>query len=385
MLPSEYESPLSSQQLMRIARLGALALFLSTIEYMIPKPVPFMRLGLANVPIMLSLQMLPFSGYVVLVLLKVIGQALVNGTLFSYIALFSLFGTAASSLVMYAIYRAGRHHVSFIGISTAGALASNGVQLVLSRYIIFGPSAWLIAPPFLIMGLITSVILGVFTEVFVHKSAWYAQQRADVQNLDDSTVLPPVSSGASLDLRLLTGFAVLPALLFQQQLIGTVVIAALAVAAALAHGKRFRLLPNLLLIVSVTLANLMQKNGLVLTEIFGYPITAGALELGLKKACTLIGMIYLSQYMVSARPSLPGPIGMLVSRQLYYFERITELWKGSGSTGVIARIDELLFSLDAIEETQQESSAAHHVLLQPLWSLLLISISWGVFAAGLYL
>jgi len=385
MLPSEYESPLSSQQLLRIARLGALALFLSTIEYMIPKPVPFMRLGLANVPIMLSLQMLPFSGYAVLVLLKVIGQALVNGTLFSYIALFSLFGTAASSLVMYAIYRAGRHHVSFIGISTAGALASNGVQLVLSRYIIFGPSAWLIAPPFLIMGLITSVILGVFTEVFVHKSAWYAQQRADVQSLDASAVLPPVSSGASLDLRLLTGFAVLPALLFQQQLTGTLVIAVLAVAAALAHGKRFRLLPNLLLIVSVTLANLMQKNGLVLTEIFGYPITAGALGLGLKKAFTLIGMIYLSQYMVSARPSLPGSIGMLVSRQLYYFERITELWKGSGSTGVIARIDELLFSLDAIEETQQESSATHHVLMQPLWSLLLISISWGVFAAGLYL
>ena len=34
-------------------------MFLSVIEYMIPKPMPFMRLGLAHLPILLSLLIFP--------------------------------------------------------------------------------------------------------------------------------------------------------------------------------------------------------------------------------------------------------------------------------------------------------------------------------------
>jgi len=33
------------------ALLAAFCFFLSTIEYMLPKPMPFMRLGIANLPI----------------------------------------------------------------------------------------------------------------------------------------------------------------------------------------------------------------------------------------------------------------------------------------------------------------------------------------------
>jgi heptaprenyl diphosphate synthase len=87
------------------ALLGALCLFLSTVEYLIPKPLPFMRLGLANLPLILALDLFPFRAFMALVCLKALGQALVTGTLFSYVFLFSLAGTVASALSMYGLRR----------------------------------------------------------------------------------------------------------------------------------------------------------------------------------------------------------------------------------------------------------------------------------------
>lgn len=159
-----------------VALLAAFALFLSTVEYMIPKPVPFMRIGLANLPLIIGLGILSDREYVLLALLKVVGQGLVTGTIFSYIALFSLAGTAASALIMFLLYHYLHRWISLLGISIAGAMASNIAQLQLSRLILFGDAARLIAPPFLIVGLITSIILGIFAEQFVARSSWYARQ-----------------------------------------------------------------------------------------------------------------------------------------------------------------------------------------------------------------
>ncbi len=156
-----------------VALLAACALFLSTIEYLIPKPLPFMRLGLANLPLIIALGLLTWKEYLLLALLKVLGQALITGTIFSYIVLFSIAGTAASILAMLLTYNWLKKRVSLIGVSIAGAMASNSAQLLLSRYLLFGEAAKLIAPPFLIVGLITSVILGFFAQQFIAKSSWY--------------------------------------------------------------------------------------------------------------------------------------------------------------------------------------------------------------------
>jgi heptaprenyl diphosphate synthase len=134
------------------ALLGAFCLFLSTIEYMIPKPLPFMRIGIANLPLMLALDIFPLPAFALLVGIKILGQALITGTLFSYIFLFSLAGTALSALSMYGLRLSfGARRISFVGVGTAGALISNLTQLILAWVFIFGKSARYIAPPFLAM------------------------------------------------------------------------------------------------------------------------------------------------------------------------------------------------------------------------------------------
>ena len=163
-----------------LAMLGAFCLFLSAVEYMIPKPLPFLRIGLANLPLMLALDLFPLPSFLILVCIKVFGQALITGTLFSYIFLFSFTGTFLSALIMYflrkALFSGKREYISFIGIGAAGAVVSNLSQLALAYVFIFKENVRYIAPPFLAAGLITGIVLGVFCEAFTRKSQWYRKQ-----------------------------------------------------------------------------------------------------------------------------------------------------------------------------------------------------------------
>lgn len=171
---------LADRRLDVIAFFGALCLFFSTIEYLIPKPVPFFRLGLANIPVLVSLGIFSPKYVLLLVVLKVVGQGLVNGTLASYVFLFSVAGSVASALVMLLAHRAGKRWISLVGVSVFGALASNVVQITLSVTFIFGQSSWVIAPVFLGLGVASGLVVGVFAERFWNRSTWLARIREEM-------------------------------------------------------------------------------------------------------------------------------------------------------------------------------------------------------------
>lgn len=162
-----------------LAYFSAITLFLASIEYLIPKPVPFMRLGLANLPILIALEFLPVPQLLLLVTLKVLGQGILRGTLFSYVFLFSAAGSFSSGIVMILLWKMAKKRITLVGISVSGALTSNMLQIILARFLIFGEGAWLIAPPFLLIGTVSSVLLGVFANRFVKKSLWLKKVISD--------------------------------------------------------------------------------------------------------------------------------------------------------------------------------------------------------------
>ncbi len=162
-----------------IAFLASLCLFLSAVEFVIPKPLPFMRLGLANVPILLSLYLLKPKQILFLILLKVIGQGLITGTIFSYIFLFSLLGSFASGCSMLVVHRVGKQHIGPIGIGLFGSLANAASQILLSNWILFGESAQYIAPILIINASITGLALGVVTAKFIDTSKWFSMISAN--------------------------------------------------------------------------------------------------------------------------------------------------------------------------------------------------------------
>lgn len=167
-----------------IAFLAACSLFLSAIEFMIPKPLPFMRLGIANLPLILATELLGPLPYLLLAALKTVGQNLVSGTLFSYVFLFSIAGTMASAAAMYGARRAGGRRISLVGVSVLGAFVSAASQNALGVAFIFGQAAWIIAPPFLASGLVTGLLMGLACERFAGNSAFLALAR-------DRLGLPP--------------------------------------------------------------------------------------------------------------------------------------------------------------------------------------------------
>lgn len=170
-----------------LAMLAALAMFLSTLEYLVPKPVPFFRIGLANIALLVTFHFFRFRHVVALAVVKVIGQGLIHGTLASYVFLFSLTGTLTSVIVMVLVHHAGGRRVSLIGVSTAGAVASNAVQIVLSVRFIFGAASWVIAPPFLLAGLAAGVLVGWIAQRAVATSRWVQQLEVEYRNLSGET------------------------------------------------------------------------------------------------------------------------------------------------------------------------------------------------------
>ncbi|MCR4823072.1 MAG: Gx transporter family protein [Treponema sp.] len=159
--------------------LAALCLFLSAVENAIPKPLPFMRIGLANLPVILGLFLLPYRKIFSIVIFKIFAQGIISGTLFSYVFIFSAGGSFASAFGMILIHSLFGKYLSAIGICLFGAMVNNFAQLILSRFFLFGENTKYVAPLLLLTGLISGLILGLFVELFMRKSRWFSARKEE--------------------------------------------------------------------------------------------------------------------------------------------------------------------------------------------------------------
>ncbi len=294
--------------------LAALCIFLSAVEYVIPKPLPFMRLGLANLPIILSLFLLPSKQYFFLVLVKILGQAILSGTLFSYIFLFSAGGTFASGFAMFIVYRILNRYVSCAGLSLFGSLANNSVQFLLARFILFGEGAFYIAPLLFISGAVTGLLLG-FTALYFSKSSrwFYLCKNKELPLPSDLPSQNEANSGPS----------------------------------AIGGKKRkVKILPSLLIFVSIVFFSLLQPQGKVLFSIFSFDITSAALLSGVQKAFLLTLMVVISRIFITSSFRLPGKAGLFMNRVFQYLALLTgkRIEKGNWKS-VFKAIDNRLLSV----------------------------------------
>ncbi|MCI7147296.1 MAG: Gx transporter family protein [Candidatus Fimisoma sp.] len=119
---------LRTKKLALSAILAALAMILSYVEAMVPMPVPIpgIKLGLANLVILLAIYRLGFKYALAINCIRIF----VTGLLFTgaFGILYSLAGGLLSLLVMYLLYRTGIF--SMVGVSMAGGVAHNLGQLL---------------------------------------------------------------------------------------------------------------------------------------------------------------------------------------------------------------------------------------------------------------
>ena len=359
-----------------ISFLGALCMLLSAVEYAIPKPVPFMRLGLANLPVLLALYIgLSTPEYFLLVALKILTQALVSGTLFSYVFLFSLAGSLSSATVMWLLFKAGsrrgaalesgaenegislsedrgRSLFSETGISLGGALANNLAQLALSYFMLFGESTRYIAPVLLITGAVTAVFLGLFAHTFMRCSNWFAAICSDAASesaspKDEDPHAAPAdgadnaetvrSSGGTI--RFCAALCLMLVFLFISDVRIKAALTVIFYIAARIRRRHIRILPSLIILVTVTIVALLSPAGRVLVRLGNFPLTLGALETGLSRSLTLVGMVFLSQYATSGNVKLPGKAGILLESVFCWFSELSAKKLSFRKGAVISTLD----------------------------------------------
>jgi heptaprenyl diphosphate synthase len=405
-----------SERRRTLAILGALCLFLSTIEYLIPKPVPFMRLGLANLPLMLALDILPFDSFALLALIKILGQGIVTGTLFSYVLLFSLAGTLISALSMYGLRRIlGPALASMAGISVLGALLSNAAQLILARLFVFGPSIRYIAAPFLAMGIITGTGLGLFCERFMKQSRWHRTQGSPqtAEEPETGPMEPPspaadaVRGGAARAMTrgeafrrkrqnlcesifssrelCFAGILMTPALVFNPDPYLRSLQFLFFLFLVWFAGKKNNILVTLAVILGIVAFNLLAPYGRVLFSIGGFRITEGALRGGIQRAATLEGLILLSRFAIRKDLRLPGSLGSLVGESFRILALIQERSNTISRKNFSADIDALLIELSATEPPAVVSGEAPRSGSPAAGRIILVAaviLSWMIFWGG---
>ena len=119
------------QRVFSISFLSTMAIALSVVESAVPRPLPWMRIGLANAMTLYALTVLSPKEVLIVVLARVVATSLLVGGFLSVTFLLGLCGALGSFVVMLAFYRCLGGIFSLVGISVAGALASNFAQLML--------------------------------------------------------------------------------------------------------------------------------------------------------------------------------------------------------------------------------------------------------------
>lgn len=146
----------------RVAYFGvftALALIFSYVETLIPFNfgIPGVKLGLANLIIVIALYKMKLSDVYLLSVVRVLLNGFIFGNYFSII--YSLAGGLLSLSVMAVLKKS--KGFSILGISMAGGVMHNVGQLIIAMIIVETFSVAYYVPVLLVSGLITGFVIGV--------------------------------------------------------------------------------------------------------------------------------------------------------------------------------------------------------------------------------
>lgn len=153
----------TSRKVTLSALLVACALILSWLELFIPMPIPGMKIGLANLAVVLTLYLIG-PGYASLVdIIRVFLAGFLFGSMGSI--LYSLSGALLSLVIMILFYRL---HFGELIVSVFGGMSHNVGQLLCASAIMRSPALIPSWGPFLLFaGLCTGLIVGIVARILI--------------------------------------------------------------------------------------------------------------------------------------------------------------------------------------------------------------------------
>ena len=151
---------------------AALALIFSYIEVLIPIPLPIpgIKLGLANLVILIAIYRMGFRYSFAINMVRIAAAGLLFSGVFGM--LYSLAGGILSIVIMYLLYRTGKF--SMVGVSMAGGVCHNLGQLMTAVVLLENTGILSYFPVLLFSGLITGIIIGILAYVIEERLPAFA-------------------------------------------------------------------------------------------------------------------------------------------------------------------------------------------------------------------
>lgn len=158
---------LRTKKLALSAILAALAMILSYIEALIPLPVPIpgIKLGLANLIVIIAIDRLGFKYAFIINCVRIVTAGLLFTGVFGVI--YSFAGGLLSIIVMCMLYRTGLF--SMVGISMAGGVAHNLGQLITACMIMSNMKLMSYFSILLFSGMVSGILIGIVAHMLCDK------------------------------------------------------------------------------------------------------------------------------------------------------------------------------------------------------------------------
>ena len=172
------------RRLVLLSLLVALAIVLRSLEGLIPNPLPWVRIGLANIMTLLALLLFGMKAGLLLTVLRVGIASLIFGTFLSPPFFISLFAGLTSTLVMGMACSQLRPWLSPIGISVLGGFSHNLTQLCVAYLLVVKHwEIFYLFPLLSLFGILTGVFNGwIAISLYEHLIAQQGPEFADFQS-----------------------------------------------------------------------------------------------------------------------------------------------------------------------------------------------------------
>jgi len=153
----------------RIALLSAYAIGLHGFESLLPTPIPWLRLGLANIITLITLLLYGMRPAITVTLIRAIVVSLFAGTFLGPAFILSLAAGLISTLAMGSVLFLSPGLFSVIGLSIIGAFFHNITQLFLAYFLFIQriEAILLITPLILLLGTLTGTVNGVICDILM--------------------------------------------------------------------------------------------------------------------------------------------------------------------------------------------------------------------------
>jgi len=151
-----------------LALFVALAVALHTVEVLLPNPLPWFRIGLANILALTALFSYGLQALWIVSIARILIGSLLLGSLFSPGFLLSLGGGLIANTLMSFGYKLWQNKIGPVGVSVLGAIGHVTGQLLIAWLVVIRhPSIWMLLPFFLLFALISGIVNGLAADYFL--------------------------------------------------------------------------------------------------------------------------------------------------------------------------------------------------------------------------